>query len=169
MPFVGTYFKRQSVFGFSPAFSATMSNVTNSPVPLSVKLAVSFGAVIGGGIALAQNREKVLENTAALLQKGLDFCNEQLEKTRARDERIAFAADFQDNEYAAYDDNGCELPGRRRHPLQESEIDELTTPEGTDTETDYFSDIGEGEGSRPKHRLPFAKHDVDFSDIVSLD
>lgn len=157
-----------------------MLSDSNNPVPLSVKVAVTFGAVVGGGLALVQNRERVLEGTVSLLQRGIEFCNDQLEKTKGPDERVAFAADFQDNEYASYDNNGREIPRRRRRPAPDSQgdkdrnfaasdFDEPSTPEGTDTETDDFSDYGDAEDSYPRSKSPFTNNDVDASDMVSLD
>lgn len=60
---------------------------------MSTKMALTAGALVGGTVAIGVNREQVLEFAADILQKGADFCNEQLNK-----EKIKMAVQMQDSE-----------------------------------------------------------------------
>ncbi|GBL50326.1 hypothetical protein ACI3LY_001937 [Candidozyma auris] len=66
-------------------------------IAFSTKAAFTIGALIGGTVAILANRDKLLELSAELLQKGADLCNEQIEKNR-----IKMAASLDDGELAIF-------------------------------------------------------------------
>lgn len=59
----------------------------------TTKAALTMGVVVGGTIAVVSNMDKILELLAELLQKGADFCNEQIEKNK-----IQMASQMDDGE-----------------------------------------------------------------------
>lgn len=65
------------------------------PIALAftTKAALMMGVIVGGTVAVLSNKEKILELLAEYLQKGADFCNEQIEKNR-----IQMASQMEDGE-----------------------------------------------------------------------
>lgn len=60
---------------------------------VSTKTALTFGAILGGTVAILANKEKIMEITAVALQRGADYLNEELEK-----HKIKMAAEMDDGE-----------------------------------------------------------------------
>lgn len=93
-------------------------------VPISIKVAITSGVIIGGTVAFLNNRERVLDAAAELLQKGADYCRE-----KSRPIKAAYADSYEDGELAYATGS------------------EATTPDITDVESETdcesFADIKE--------------------------
>lgn len=100
-------------------------------VPFSVKAALTTGAIIGGTVAVINNREKLYEVAAEFLEKGAEFCRER-SKTQPI-ETPAYALEYQDGEYSNFDEEGNFIDGVD----EGSETDEMTTPDTTDIDSDF--------------------------------
>lgn len=85
---------------------------------VSAKTAFTVGAIVGGTVAIIANKEKVMEITADVLQKGADYLHEELNKRKVK--------------MAAMMDDG-ELGFNEKNLLLSSEA---TTPEASDQESE---------------------------------
>lgn len=101
----------------------------------STKVALTFGAVVGGTVAVMANKDKILEVFAELFEKGADFCNEHIEKNK-----IQMAAHLNDGEF----DFDRERPEERAHP---EEAARRQRSEETDETDDNESDPSGPENS----------------------
>ncbi|EAZ62835.2 predicted protein [Scheffersomyces stipitis CBS 6054] len=126
--------KTSSSFSYSVDFHrnvALQKMVLTILVPLSVKIAMTVGAVTGAAIAIANNKEKVLETAEFVFQMGADFCRAKLEEAKVAN--MHFADAYEDNEFAS------EAPSARstgRSYSHETDDDSATTPETSDFSDD---------------------------------
>lgn len=143
-----------------------ISTLTNDSVPLSVKLAVTTGAILGGTLAVLNNKEKVLELAGEILQKGADYCKERAKTSPIEiievdsdaeldTETASYASEYADGALASFNDEGRSSGARYFSETDE----ELTTPDFTDFDSE--SDI-----LRINTNEKFDDEDVE---IVSLD
>lgn len=91
---------------------------------MSIKIAVTAGALAGATIAVVNNKESVLRGAEYVFQKGADFCKERLEK--AHEMNMHFAESHEDSAFAsgyAYSESG-----------NSTSID---TPDEVDSDRDY--------------------------------
>lgn len=95
-----------------------------------MKAAVTIGALAGGTIAIVNNKQKLLELSESLFQKGADFCRERLEE-----EKMKFSTNLEDGALKGYDSDS-ENESDLEPDYNDSEI---TTPEGSDVELDLES------------------------------
>lgn len=91
---------------------------------ITTKTALTLGAIVGGTVAILANKEKVMEVTADVLQKGADFLNEELNKRK-----VKMATAMQDGELDF--DKNPESHFSDTNLL----FSEVTTPETSDQET----------------------------------
>lgn len=91
---------------------------------ITTKTALTLGAIVGGTVAILANKEKVMEVTADVLQKGADFLNEELNKCK-----VKMATAMQDGELDF--DKNLEFDFSDTNLL----FSEVTTPETSDQET----------------------------------
>ncbi|EGV61212.1 hypothetical protein CANTEDRAFT_116670 [Yamadazyma tenuis ATCC 10573] len=101
-------------------------------VPFSIKMAITAGALLGGTVALVNNKERVLEFGEKLFQGGADFCKESLEKHK---QGIVYAADLSDGELEDYD---SESATDLETLFSKSE---MTTPDASDVEWEHDLEI----------------------------
>lgn len=85
---------------------------------VSTKTALTLGAIVGGTVAIIANKEKLMEITADVLQKGADYLHEELNKRK-----VKMATMMEDGE----------LDFGGKHLLFSSEA---TTPETSDQESE---------------------------------
>lgn len=90
---------------------------------ITTKTALTLGAIVGGTVAILANKEKVMEVTADVLQKGADFLNEELNK------RVKMATAMQDGE--------LDFDKNLKSHFSDTNLlfSEVTTPETSDQET----------------------------------
>lgn len=94
---------------------------------VSTKTALTLGALVGGTVAILANKEKVMEITADILQKGADILHEELEK-----HKVKMASHISDGEFDF--DTNQEM--RDREKSAEDFTSGATTPETTDLESE---------------------------------
>lgn len=114
---------------------------------LTAKTALTAGAVVGGTIAVIANRDKLLEITAAALQRGADYLNHQIEKNK-----VKMACDVRTGEYARY---------------STAASSEATTPATSD---DEYSDTEDEKGTDAEKGtdddMEFMRHEGSTSTLV---
>lgn len=97
---------------------------------MSIKVAVTAGALAGATIAVVNNKENVLRGAEYILQKGADFCRQRLEK--AHEMNMHFAESHEDGAFASgysyHDSTGNATPEE-----MESDKDYATTPDASDS------------------------------------
>lgn len=91
---------------------------------ISSKAAITTGAVIGGAVAVIANKDRILEVTAQVLQKGANILNEKVEKSRRRVAAQSIPVDISDEEFEEENSSFARGDG----------YSELTTPSTTDLE-----------------------------------
>lgn len=100
---------------------------------VSTKTALTLGAIIGGTAAVIANREKLMEVTAHVLQRGADILNEELNK-----HKIKMAASMEDGEIA-FDEKMLDFGSEATTPeVSEYEGETDETDEDIDSETDQL-------------------------------
>lgn len=99
---------------------------------MSVKFALTAGALAGATLAVVNNKENVLKGAEYVLQKGANFCKQRLEKAHEMNmhfaeshEDSAFATDYTYSEARDYTKN--DTPGD-----VDSDRDDATTPDVSD-------------------------------------
>lgn len=102
-------------------------------MPFSLKVAVTAGALTGGAIALAQNRERVWEFSEHILQKGADFCRQRVE---AHKKNMVYATDVEDSEYKQY-----ETDEDSDEDISTASETELLTPNESENEWEHDLDM----------------------------
>lgn len=114
----------------------------------SVKSALLIGAVVGGTVALVSNKDKLMEITAGILQKGADVLNERVEKNK-----IKMACSMRDGELADFESSAdSEATTPETTDFEESETDEDWEDEG---KSSGYSEINEyGSSTMVSHRDP---------------
>lgn len=114
----------------------------------SVKSALLIGAVVGGTVALVSNKDKLMEITAGILQKGADVLNERVEKNK-----IKMACSMRDGELAEFESRAdSEATTPDTTDFEESETDEDWDDEG---KSSGYSEInGYGSSTMISHRDP---------------
>lgn len=93
---------------------------------ISTKTALTFGAVLGGTVAVVANKDKLMEITADALQRGADFLHHQIEKKKVR-----MACDVRTGEYARYvdgDESEATTPGALDDEWEDDEKDDKDAP-----------------------------------------
>lgn len=96
---------------------------------------MTVGAVTGATIAFVNNKEKVLETTEYILQKGANYCRHRLEKLK--EANLHYADSYGDAEFSS--DNIERATGASTTGYSDTYDDEeASTPEGTDY---YDSDV----------------------------
>lgn len=101
-------------------------------VPMSIKFAVTAGALAGATLAVVNNKENVLRGAEYVLQKGADFCKQRLEK--AQEMNMHFAESHEDSAFASgytYSENG-DSTGNDTPDDMDSDRDYATTPDVSD-------------------------------------
>lgn len=102
--------------------------LVNPDMPLflaiSSKAAITTGAVIGGAVAVIANKDRILEVTAQVLQKGANILNEKVEQRRRRVAAQSIPVDISDEEFEEEISSFARGDG----------YSELTTPSTTDLE-----------------------------------
>lgn len=144
MPFVSMYFSCH----LTPDgdIESVIRTLTNDSVPLSVKLAVTAGAIVGGTLAVLNNKEKVMEIAGEILQKGADYCKERTKTSpieiievdsdaEVESKSASYASDYADGAWSSFNDEGHSTGARYFSETDE----ELTTPDFTDYDSE--SDI----------------------------
>ncbi|ODV79519.1 uncharacterized protein CANTADRAFT_6633 [Suhomyces tanzawaensis NRRL Y-17324] len=118
-----------------------------TPVPASVKLALTIGAVTGATVAFIANREQVLETAESMFENGARFCRAQLERSR---KNKMFADAHEDNWFANQNLSNVDD--------SDSSDDDMTTPDASDfaaspeTSDYYDSDDDEHEEVQMRRR-----------------
>lgn len=113
---------------------------------VSTKTVLTFGAIIGGTVAILANKEKIMEITADALQKGADYLNEELDKRKIK--MASMMGDGDLNFVGKYMDFGSEATTPETSD-QESETDEDMESAYDISETslkESFENIKEKEG-----------------------
>ncbi|KAL7666833.1 hypothetical protein ABC855_g494 [[Candida] zeylanoides] len=103
-------------------------------IPISVKIAVTAGALVGGAAAVIGNREKMLVTAEAILQMGADFFRRQNEKLKLANEGV-FADNYSEGSFSIQ--SGDDKRSRESHSGYSSGI---TTPDASDDEVDDDND-----------------------------
>ena len=112
---------------------------------MSIKVAVTAGALAGATLAVVNNKESVLRGAEYVLQKGADFCKQRLEK--AQEMNMHFAESHEDSAFASgyvYSENG-DSTGSNTPDEMDSDRDYATTPDvsemsdSSDEEIDMIS------------------------------
>ncbi|KAK6459210.1 uncharacterized protein RJT20DRAFT_124399 [Scheffersomyces xylosifermentans] len=110
-------------------------------IPVTVKIAMTVGAITGATIAFINNKERVLETTEFILQKGADFCRQKLEE--AKHANMHFADAYEDDElsHRTTSEPSTGHATGSNSSGHFSDYDEATTPEASDfSDEDEFYD-----------------------------
>lgn len=68
-------------------------------VPFSVKVALAVGGLAGAGLAIANNRETILQAAENLFNRGAEYCHQKLEENKIRSNGV-FADGYEDGALA---------------------------------------------------------------------
>ncbi|KAG4407333.1 hypothetical protein JTP64_002868 [Candida tropicalis] len=101
-------------------------------IPVSVKIALGVGTVVGATVALIKNKEALYETAESLFNKGAEYCRTKLEEAKIANQSH-FADTYQDKEFSTGKTTGSNL-------RDESDYEDISTPDTTDfseIETDY--------------------------------
>ncbi|EGW31631.1 uncharacterized protein SPAPADRAFT_62242 [Spathaspora passalidarum NRRL Y-27907] len=116
-------------------------------IPLSVKIALTVGAVVGASVAVIHNKEAILETAEHLFEQGAEFCRNKLNEAKQMNE-MHFADAYEDFSFSRdEEDEKHETKGRSTGSrlTNESDYDEISTPETSDfsefSEMSEFSEI----------------------------
>lgn len=132
---------------------------TNSSksVPLSVKVALGLGTLVGATIAVINNKEAIYETAEAFFTRGAEYCREKIEEAKIANE-TNFADHYQDEEFKDVS-TGKSTGSNLR---DESDYEDVSTPETSDfseIDTDFQDDDD----------LSDEKEQADDFDTASLD
>ncbi|KAI5950478.1 hypothetical protein KGF57_004293 [Candida theae] len=65
-------------------------------VPFSVKVALAVGGLAGAGLAVANNREAILQAAENLFNRGAEYCHKKLEENKIKNQGV-FADGYEDD------------------------------------------------------------------------
>ncbi|RCK58167.1 hypothetical protein Cantr_06369 [Candida viswanathii] len=109
-------------------------------IPISVKIALGVGTLVGATVALVNNKEAIYGTAENLFNKGAEYCRNKLEEAKIANQ-THFADNYQDEEL----NTGRSTSSNLRN---ESDYEGISTPDTTDfseIETDY-NDEDEDDG-----------------------
>lgn len=71
---------------------------TNKAVPVSVKIALTLGAVVGAGVAVLHNKEMLFEVLERKFSQGAAFCEAQAKRYSTEKESRLYAEEEEDSD-----------------------------------------------------------------------
>ncbi|RLV91821.1 hypothetical protein JA1_003598 [Spathaspora sp. JA1] len=130
-------------------------------IPISVKIAITLGAVVGASVAIIHNKETILETAEHIFEQGAEFCRNKLNEAKHRANEVQFADAYEDFSFSRSDEDGSidekidekssgRSTGVKRSTgsslVDESDYSEISTPEISDySEMSEFSEIDDND------------------------
>ncbi|KAG7666433.1 uncharacterized protein J8A68_000024 [[Candida] subhashii] len=109
-------------------------------IPLSIKIAISIGAITGATIAIINNKETILTTAEAIFESGVRFCHEKVEEIKSANKQMHMIEQYQFN-----DDGTATTATTTGSNSRGSDSDEPTTPDSGMSEDESFSEKGMSE------------------------